>query len=236
MEERLHHKPYQNVSPRLVMVLYASALICSGVYYAGGKYFLDFSLTYLEVLTFTSVLAVTVVGCYQLFFWTQHHNKRLDARCYKTWLDDHIPYIPHFVWVYSLLYYLMIGGVIMTMESAAQGLHYLFGGIVLVSVQCTIFYFHPAVVPEGWRKPHRHRSHMKFLGLVQTFDIGRNCMPSMHMSVATYVCLLLSRSFGPAAFIFDVAIGISCLFVKQHTILDLFPGVFMGWLIYTLVI
>lgn len=123
-----------------------------------------------------------------------------------------------------------------TIPSLVVGMEYIFGGLVLLTIQCVFFYFLPSSVPATWRKYKRKSKAAKFLGLVQSLDNGRNCMPSMHMSVATYVSLLLASVIGPSAYIFVLLIGVSCVFVKQHMLLDLLPGVLLGWLVYTLVI
>lgn len=52
----------------------------------------------------------------------------------------------------------------------------------------------------------------------------------MHTSVAMLTALYLSPHVGPAAFAFPVAIGLSCLFTKQHYLVDLPAGAALGWL------
>jgi len=130
----------------------------------------------------------------------------------------------------------MLGLVVSTLKSLDQGLHYIFGGLVLLTLQCLIFYFFPSTVPIGWRKYKVKSKSTKFLNFVQKLDVGRNCMPSMHMSVAMYVSLLLLPVLSYYSFIFVLIIGISTLFVKQHQILDLAPGILLGWVVYVIVI
>lgn len=230
------YKPYQKVSLRLVLVLYASTILMSAVYWFVGTQFFDSPLFYKEFLIFTAVLAIAIVGSYQLFFWVEYNNTSFPLRNFHTALDDKIPFIPSFIWIYSFSYYAAIGLVASTIPSLAVGVEYIFGGLILLTVQCLLFYFLPSSVPKAWRKYKRESSAARFLGLVQSLDNGRNCMPSMHMSVATYVSLLLTPVIGPYAYILIVLIGISCVFVKQHMILDLLPGVLLGWLVYVLVI
>jgi hypothetical protein len=112
----------------------------------------------------------------------------------------------------------------------------IFGGLILLVVQCFFFILLPCVVPPEWRQYPSGTISRKFLSLVQRVDNGRNCMPSMHMSVATYTSLALMPTIGQLAYVFIVLIALSCLFVKQHQILDLVPGVLLGWLVYMLVI
>ena len=72
------------------------------------------------------------------------------------------------------------------------------------------------------------------LALVQRFDARSNSFPSMHVSVATLTALHLQGHFGLAAFAFPVLVGLSCLFTKQHYLIDLPPGAALGWTVYRL--
>jgi len=228
------HVPYHNISPQLVVLLYASIFFLAIFYYIIGTLFFNSPLTFKEYLVFTSVLGVVIVGGYQLFFWTQYHNTKFKTRCYRIWLDDLIPHIPSFIWIYNLSYYVIIGLVLVTLSSLEQGLYYIFGGLILLTVHCIIFYFFPSVVPAHWRDYKAASKAQKFLKFVQKLDRGRNCMPSMHMSVATYVSLLLLPALSYYSFVFIALIGVSCLLVKQHTIPDIAPGIVLGWLVYAL--
>ena len=57
----------------------------------------------------------------------------------------------------------------------------------------------------------------------------------MHNSVAAYVGLVLLPSIGIWSFIFIAVIAISSVLVKQHTVMDIVPGLLLGWGIHTLV-
>jgi len=72
----------------------------------------------------------------------------------------------------------------------------------------------------------------RLLACVQSFDARSNSFPSMHVSVATLTSLQLQPHFGAAAFAFPVLVGLSCLFTKQHYVVDLPPGAVLGWTVY----
>lgn len=228
--------PYHQVSLQLISELYVSAIIMAVLYWLVGTLLFDSNLNFKQYLIFTSVLAFVIVGSYQLFFWTEYNNTKFKKKVFHISLDDKIPFIPAFIWVYSFSYYAIIGLVIITVTSIEKGVEYIFGGLVLLTVQCIIFYFLPSTVPESWRKYRIQSKSVQFLKLVQRLDVGRNCMPSMHMSIATYVSLLLFPILSYYSFIFVLIIGVSCLFVKQHVLLDLLPGVALGWLVHTIVL
>ena len=89
----------------------------------------------------------------------------------------------------------------------------------------------PVATPESWRAVNGERTWSeRFLAFVQRLDARSNSFPSMHTSVAMLTALYLSPHVGPAAFAFPVAIGLSCLFTKQHYLVDLPAGAALGWL------
>ena len=67
---------------------------------------------------------------------------------------------------------------------------------------------------------------------MQRFDDRNNSFPSQHTSVATLTALHLQPELGAAAFAFPVLIGASCLFTKQHFVLDIPAGALLGWIAY----
>jgi membrane-associated phospholipid phosphatase len=71
-----------------------------------------------------------------------------------------------------------------------------------------------------------------WLSLVHRFDARSNSFPSMHLSVATLTAMHLQPQFGVAGFAFPVLIAMSCLFTKQHYLIDLPPGAALGWFVY----
>lgn len=227
-------KQKTQISPRYMALLFISVIFFSWMYYVMGTSFANSPLTYFEYLVFTSFVAVIVIGMYQIFFWVQRNNYFFKTRCFKIKLDDKIPFWPIWVWVYNFLYYVMIGYVITSINSIEQGVFLIFWSFVLLVLQCICFLVYPSTVPPKWRKYKADTLSTKFLKFVQGKDNGRNCMPSMHMSVATYVSLILLPVLSYWSFAFIGLIALSCLFVKQHQILDIIPGIFLGWLVYYL--
>ena len=105
---------------------------------------------------------------------------------------------------------------------------------MLLLAQVAFFYLFPSTVPPDYRKYEVNSLATKFLKFVQGKDNGRNCMPSMHCSVAMYVSMALYPSIGNAAWTFAGLIAVSCLLVKQHQMADILPGLGLGWLVWTL--
>ena len=175
---------------------------------------------------------VLIVGGYQFYFWCQRHYLT-DPRELRLPLDDRIPYWPAWVWIYSFLYYPAILYTAMVVESQRHFTYMAVSYLLLLAFQMAFFLVLPVVTPESWRSENRRRSWSeRFLALVQRFDARSNSFPSMHTSVAMLTALHLHPHVGGWAYAFPVLIGLSCLFTKQHYVVDLPAGAGLGWVAY----
>jgi membrane-associated phospholipid phosphatase len=175
-----------------------------------------------------------IVGVYQFYFWCQTNPLSLRPRRLLLALDHVIPYRPHWVWIYSFLYYPVILYITLTTDSSRQFLYVAISYVALLIAQMALFVTFPVVTPEEWRgrvSATGGRSE-RFLALVQRFDAPSNSFPSMHTSVAVLTAFHLQPSLGPAIFAFPVLIALSCLFTKQHYIVDLPAGALLGWVCF----
>ena len=180
------------------------------------------------------ISAFLIVGVYQFYFWCQR-NHLTAPREFRLPIDDRIPYRPRWVWIYSFLYYPVIVAINWTVTSPRQFLYVAISYMLLLGFQMVFFVFLPVATPAEWRTcvAGRGRSE-KFLAFVQSFDGRSNSFPSMHTSVATLTAMHLYPCFGPMVIGFPVLIGLSCLFTKQHYIVDLPAGALLGWLVFKL--
>lgn len=175
---------------------------------------------------------ILILGGYQFYFWCQRNPLR-PARELRLPLDDHIPFRPGWVWIYGFFYW---PGVLYTswvLESSREFVYLALSFLGLLAMQMTFFMLFPVATPESWRAINRERTPSeRFLAFVQRLDARSNSFPSMHTSVATLTALYLQPHLGPWAFAFPVLIGLSCLFTKQHYLVDLPAGAALGWLAY----
>jgi membrane-associated phospholipid phosphatase len=139
------------------------------------------------------------------------------------------------VWIYSFLYYPVILCANWMVESPSQFTRIAVSYILLLGLQMVFFIGFPVVTPRS-RRPTRERGNTseRFLALVQSIDQQSNCFPSMHVSVAMLTALHLSASFGLWTITFPALIGLSCLFTKQHYVLDIPAGAALGWFTFKL--
>jgi membrane-associated phospholipid phosphatase len=182
---------------------------------------------YVVNLALTGVL---IVGAYQFYFWCQRHGP-LEARELPSFLDDLVPYAPHWVWVYSFLYVPAILYVNLALDSPQQFTRVASSYMLLMAMQAACFIAFPVRTPKSWRQRTDHQGlSQRFLALLQRFDGPSNSFPSMHTSVAMLTALHLFDRHGLAAFALPALIGLSCVFTKQHYIVDVPAGAALGWL------
>ena len=174
--------------------------------------------------------AVLIVGAYQFYFWCQR-NVMFEPRELHSPVDDLIPYVPAWVWIYSLLYYPAILYVNLVLKSADQFTRVASSYMLLLALQAAFFMLFPVRTPTHWRSGNTRRTASeRFLAFVQRFDAPTNSFPSMHTSVAMLTALHLYETLGAAAYAFPVLIGVSCLLTKQHYVVDVPAGAALGWL------
>jgi membrane-associated phospholipid phosphatase len=175
---------------------------------------------------------VLIIGGYQFYFWCQK-NPLTAPRELRLPVDDRIPFWPAWVWIYSFLYYPAILYTATVVQSQRQFTYLAISYLLLLALQMAFFLALPVVTPESWRAGNRGRTWSeRFLALVQRFDARSNSFPSMHTSVAMLTALHLHSYLGAWAFAFPALIGLSCLFTKQHYLVDIPAGAALGWLTF----
>src|SRR5262249_26792038 len=107
--------------------------------------------------------------------------------------------------------------------------------LTLLAIQVCFFLFVPVAIPAHWRTMWIDKWEgtwsQKFLDVVWSFDKLRNSMPSMHVSVATMVDLVIWTWWplmGHIGVLFPILIAISALKTKQHYVVDVIPGAILG--------
>ncbi len=173
-----------------------------------------------------------IFGVYQFYFWCQRQTVRTPLQ-FNTVLDDLIPYRPRWVWIYSFLYYPAIVYLNWLVVSPRHFNHLAMSFFLLLFMQMVFFVYLPVTTPPRWRELAQGPGLSKrFLRFVHRFDKPTNCFPSMHVSVAMLTALHAQAKIGPQAYWFPLLIALSCLFTKQHYLLDLPFGALLGWLAF----
>lgn len=173
-----------------------------------------------------------IFGVYQFYFWCQR-QRFAPTRKFSTAVDEKLPYWPSWAWIYSFLYYPAIVYLNWTVADPRHFNHLAMSFFLLLFMQMACFLAFPVETPEHWRDLNQGRTlSEKFLRFVHKFDAPSNCFPSMHVSVATLTALHAKPALGPWAFAFPALIAISCVFTKQHYLVDLPFGAALGWVAF----
>jgi hypothetical protein len=180
-------------------------------------------------------LGLFLIG-HQVYFWCQRHPLFPTTRFWFA-IDHHIPYRPEWVWVYAPLYYIVIACVTWVVDSF--GTFFVVAGSYagLLAMHAVFFVLFPVATPREWRRCNRRRTvSEKLLAAVQRVDMRSNSFPSMHVSVATLSSLHLLPVAGTAALLFPMLVAASCVFTKQHYLIDLPAGAGLGYAAHALML
>ena len=211
---------------RLLMPAIGAVMILTPVYYVIAER-VRTDVRILTIFEYTFGTTATVLVGYLVFFTAQALSSSRRARRLDLRLDHKIPFVVHWVWVYGVLYYLLIGLPIAFLGSARDFTVFILGGFSILLLSVPVFILWPRQCPPEWRIYPVKNTSSKYLKFIQEFDNGRSCLPSLHCALAAYASTFVPSSI--ALLLLPGLIGLSCLFVKQHALLDLPPGLTIGF-------
>jgi hypothetical protein len=175
----------------------------------------------LELYFWTAIFVVALLAGYEFFFAVQTINLDRRTRIIFDRLDDRFPFVVQWVWIYSVLYYVLLGLPLSFITHIEQCLACIAGGFAILLLSSIVYLIWPTRCPPKWRDYRVDGPSSRLLAFVQRLDQGRNCNPSLHCTLAAY-----TASFVPSPLLvvgIPALISLSCLFVKQHSVRDL-PG------------
>lgn len=191
------------------------------------------------------ILSVLVYfGAYQPYFFFQRFTtkrmKELSGILVK--YDSKIPLLPIWVWMYTVFYYPVVV-VVVTLGSTdhRRFIYIAFSYVMMLSVMVIFYLVYPVTTPPSWRQFDKTKSiSHRFLAFTQSIDGPNNCFPSGHAAISVITAYHMIKFIGtPLSAAYSLLVILSCLFCKQHYIVDVLAGVMVGFFIiwvYTLVI
>jgi membrane-associated phospholipid phosphatase len=180
------------------------------------------------------------VGLSTAFYLTDFHmlarfERGLDFWMPSIWLDETIPFVPGWIWVY-LLYFPFCFVPIALRELWAGEAFYLAvkGFLAQFAAALACFWLVPSRMLQA--SPESSTWSEAVVAAFYRIDPGFNVFPSLHVANAAFTACLVwrlkGRIIGVAAWSVALLITISTLFVKQHYLADLAAGLALGSLSY----
>lgn len=151
----------------------------------------------------------------------------------ETWIDDAVPFVIPWVFLYSLAFVTCFVPVLLVSDRRFR--------VVVTAYTLTIvttlvtFHFFPVMILRppvqegtvgGW-----------LLELIRVVDQPFNCFPSLHVSIdflAAFYAAEVSVAWGVSMWVLALGISVSTLYVKQHYLLDIVSGLVLSALAYKL--
>lgn len=198
-------------------------------------------MEFLDKIIAVVITALVITGAYQIYLIPQNNPIRKTREIFIS-IDERISFKPHWVWVYTVLYYPFFFSVIFTLDSFKHYAYVILSFTFLLLIQVAISFLIPVKTPDEWREYNPENSlSEKVLSILQSVDRGGNCFPSMHVAIVSLsVCHIWANAADWLGlwFVFVVVIALlicaSTVFTKQHFFLDIPGGMALGGFVYWL--
>jgi membrane-associated phospholipid phosphatase len=153
-----------------------------------------------------------------------------------TSIDNALPLIPEFVYIYMSMYLVAILPYFF-IQSKKEFTNVMASYLLVLASSFMIFIFFPVYMP----RPELIATTFseKLLTHLYLIDLPINNFPSLHVALSmlsSFILYKYSKKIGVLALIWSVLIALSVLLVKQHYFLDVIAGVLIaviGYLFYT---
>lgn len=173
------------------------------------------------------------LGGYSVYFHLQErtHERSRPLSGWMSALDERIPLRAEWVWIYTALYYpTVVLAAVFTSRSLQEFAYTAVVYLALLGALTVGFLIMPVRTHEHWRAFDPEQSiHHRHLSWVQAIDGANNCFPSGHSAISVLTGYLLSKPLGTGpGTAFAVLVCLSCLYCKQHYLLDVLGGAVVG--------
>ncbi len=177
--------------------------------------------TYLLILLF----AVLQLLVYKLIQQIPGEGFRL-----HTFLDYMIPFVPHFIVPYLLIFPLVIVPFALAWKDSKKLRKVAYAFLLATMIGEVIF----TVFPTTMVRPDLTGGDVFTDLVIHTYAVdspAKNAFPSFHVTVstlATLLCLKLSKKIGLATLPLTILIILATVFIKQHYVVDIFGGLVLA--------
>jgi membrane-associated phospholipid phosphatase len=159
-----------------------------------------------------------------------------------TSLDQLIPFVPEFIWIYHTLIPVFIITTMILIERKSV-FYTAFFSVLLASIVMNLFYIYfPVTYPRDmWQLTEPSLSGF-FVELTRRVDGANNAFPSGHVTLSCLLTLLIGLTnfakrynwLQPLYAVWAILIAASTLTLKQHFIVDVVSGIILALMCYLL--
>lgn len=155
---------------------------------------------------------------------------------FMTPLDNLIPFIPEFVWVYHTLIPTIVATAIFSMQKREV----FFKTVAALSISVVVLTFFHLVLPSYYPRedigPLSSSISLWVVELTREFDAACNTFPSGHVAFSWILCFCVGeadcvkrkKSLLGVYLLWATLISLSTLFLKQHYIFDVVAGIVLA--------
>lgn len=193
-------------------------------------------LQFLKKFILRFEIHLTMIGLYMLFIFlflfVGDYNEGREFYNLSIFIDEKIPFNPHFVWTYILYYFVALMPVMVVPDIkefrrmvGAYLMMYFMGFLTFIVFPVKMV--RPELIGDGYS--------LWLLRKIYNADNGYNCFPSMHVAnayLASFFSFKFNKPYGSVVYIIAFLITISTLFIKQHYIVDLIAGILLAYFVY----
>ena len=177
------------------------------------------------------------------FIWLEKHVRQGYYLIHSP-LDDYIPFVEYFIVPYFLWFVFIAATGLYFFFTDRRGFYrlctFMFSGMTIFLIICTIFPNGLALRPEVFPRDNIFTDAVRWL--YQT-DTPTNVLPSIHVFNSLGAAFAIGHSHAlrkkrwvqPAAFVLAGLIILSTVFLKQHSVTDVFAAMVMAGVIYPFV-
>ena len=180
---------------------------------------------------------------YGVIFTAYERVINLEFRPVRSFIDDMIPFCEYFVIPYYFWFLFLIG---MLVYSALYSIdtykRYMWFIILTYSITLVIYFFFPTSQELRPVEFERDNIFTKIVSILYGYDTNTNVCPSIHVigSIAVLFSAwndkhLSTTGWRIAFLITTVLICASTVFLKQHSIIDVFAGIALSFVCYPLI-
>jgi membrane-associated phospholipid phosphatase len=171
------------------------------------------------------------LGAFKIYYWFQDIVVNRKQYILETCIDRIIPLKSVWVFPYTLLYFGGFCFYTIVTTSSDKFILICFGEIIIFVILCMIFIIFPSQTPSHYRD-HANLSTNSIsnnvLKYVWLHDGQHTSFPSGHCAFSFFITCVMYSNFPISSCIYSLLVMVSCLFIKQHVIVDTIVGMIIG--------